>query len=687
MKVLRNAQWGKHNRKFGTVLLIFIGFILVLTACGVTETRAPSTEVEEPYELYEGLLVNTEVDRSSAQVLDMSVVTSDIYLFFAEEGVERVSLYIDDTERQGAPYANFFPSGLATESVNKLDTQALTDGMHTATADTRYADGSAKLASAAFLVDNRGELADRLLVSKRADRSDAKLLGEGSLTGDAHIFVVPSSRVEQVNFYVDDSGRKGSPDQIERIPYYDLAGTAKGGKAQGFDTSDLKNGDHTFTAEIVSTSGKKTVVSKTAKVSNSGTTASPEPNDPSPSPKAKGKYALRGDPGFSRGDLSSSQREWYDALWEAIDNPDQYPNAIKLAKSDNSYLYRGDLQDYTTSLLLAFRMTGDLRLLDQVDRIAQLMREELADGWRGTRDGTDGTKDGFLNWVDRHDTSSQFAGKDVQVAYDLKANALVSEIAWALQNNRDLKSPSGVNYGAHADFWENYLVNHFEAKWRKRNGVRSGFPFAKHYTFHTYHSFMKWHYYMGKLTGNSTYTKEAERMADILWDDEFKATSSEYGSALVWARGALSLIDAQEEWRSNFLMPTTYARYVIQEAVDLHFEGFDKYASDSTMAKLANTVSAFVIDDNSFDSFARDIGGGKSRAGIAASSSSDWSEMSSSRFAESAWSYLAAWDANSGGRIQKAARDVFYTVENQRYSQTPKRVFIPTAMLLKTTLQ
>ena len=346
MKVLRNTQWSKQNYKFGAVLLVFIGLILVLTACGsVTETPAPSTEVEEPYELYEGLLVNSEADRSSAKVLDMSVVTSDIYLFFAEEGVERVSLYIDDAERQGAPYANFFPSGLTTESAQKLDTQALADGIHTATADIRYADGRAELASAAFLVDNSGELADRLLVSKRSDRSDAKPLGDSSLTGDAHIFVVPSSKVSEVNFYVDDSSRKGSPDQVERIPYYDLAGTAKGGKALGFDTSDLKNGEHSFTAELVSTSGKKTVLSKTAKVSNSGTTSKPSPDDPSPDPSpkspSKSKYALRGDPGFSRSDLSSAEREWYDALWDAIDNPDQYPNAVKLAKIRQQLLVPG----------------------------------------------------------------------------------------------------------------------------------------------------------------------------------------------------------------------------------------------------------------------------------------------------------------------------------------------------------
>ena len=408
------------------------------------------------------------------------------------------------------------------------------------------------------------------------------------------------------------------------------------------------------------------------------------PPNPTPStPTDKKGYALRGNPSFSKYKLSTEQRRWYDALWQAIDNDNQVPDATSLAKSDNSYKYRGDLQDYVTALLTAFRLTGDLRLLDEVDRLGQLMRAELEDGWRGTKDGTNGKKDGFLNWVNRHDTLSEYAGKDTQRAYDMKANALVAMMAWALHNNRDLKSPSGINYGAHADYWENYLVNHFEAKWRKRNGISSGFPFVKHYTLHTYHSFMKWHYYMGKLTGKSAYTKEAERMADVLWKNEFKETSSRYGTALVWARGVRSKIASSQQSLSNFQMPQTYARYVVQEAVDLHFEGFDRYKSSSTLQKMANAFADFMIDDGS-DSFARDIGGGKTRAGIPASSSSKWGRMSQPRFAESSWSYLAAWDKSD--KIEKVAREAFYDVSNKKYNREPKRVFIPVGMLVKETL-
>ena len=394
------------------------------------------------------------------------------------------------------------------------------------------------------------------------------------------------------------------------------------------------------------------------------------------------QYALRGDPNFSEDSLSAEQRKWYDRLWAAIKNPDQYPNATEMAKSGNSYLYRGDLQDYDNALLTAFRLTGDLRLLDEVSRISELMRKELKDAWHGTRDGTNGKTDGFRNWVDLYDSDKKFRGKDTQMAFDLKANAHVALFAWAFENNRDFQSPGGYDYGKQADFWKDYLVNDFEAKWRKRNDKPKVFPFAEVTGFHTYHSFMKWHYYMGKLTGNNAYTKEAERMATILWKDEFTETSSGYGTALVWPRDVQAI---STDTKQNYMMPTTYAHTVLQEVVDLHFEGFNKYAEPSALTKIARSVADFVIDKDSFDSFARDIGGGKARAGIRASNSSDWSRKSMQNFAESAWSYLATWDSNSNNRIKKAAEQIYQELDGG--DGTPKRVFIPTGMFIKAMLK
>ena len=399
-------------------------------------------------------------------------------------------------------------------------------------------------------------------------------------------------------------------------------------------------------------------------------------------------YDLRGNPGFSEFGLTTEQRRWYDRLWKAINNPEQYPNATELAQSDDTYTYRGDLQDYNNALLTAFRMTGDLRLLDEVSRLSELMRQELKDEWRDSLTGDNGKKDGYLNWVTRYSpkTNRPFIGNDTQMAYDLKAHAHVALFAWAFENNRDLKSPGGYDYAKQADFWEDYLVNHFEAKWRSRNGKATGFPFAEQTGLHTYHSFMKWHHYMGKLTGKSAYTQEAERMADILWQNEFKEVSTQYGTGLVWPRGVLSLGS-----RENYLHPQDYARYVVEEAIDLHFEGFNRYAHDWTIVKMARTTAAFVLKEGSFEPTpytvgSRDIGGGKSRAGIPASPTS-WGEMNKYRFAETGgWSYLAAWDRSSNNKIEKASVSIYNDVSNAKWGKDPKRVFIPVGMLVKETV-
>ena len=105
-------------------------------------------------------------------------------------------------------------------------------------------------------------------------------------------------------------------------------------------------------------------------------------------------------------------------------------------------------------------------------------------------------------------------------------------------------------------------------------------------------------------------------MADVLWTSEFKEVASKHGTALVWPKGLQSLSTSKD---LNYMEPQTYARYVAMEAVDLHFEGFNRYASGSTIEKFAHSVTGFLTDDINFASIARDIGGGYLAAGIAAS--------------------------------------------------------------------
>jgi hypothetical protein len=378
----------------------------------------------------------------------------------------------------------------------------------------------------------------------------------------------------------------------------------------------------------------------------------PAPADPVPGqPPSLGDAAgLRGDPGFDAAQLVGTQAVHYELLIDAIDGGESDLDPMRLAARDDIYVYARTLQSYVQSVMATFRVTGDLALLDHVDEIAEVMRSKLRDSWRGTLDGTNGTKDGYLNWVYRYGNERAFAGKDTSRGNEMKAHAMVAMIAHALDLNRDLESPTGRDYGAHADFWRDYLVNHFEAKWRERNGVPTGFPIMMRPHTHTYFSWMRYHYYMGHLTGEAGYLTEANRMADVLWS-ELRPVETKSGTAYVWARSVLA-----EGGGEDYLHPTTYARYVFGDVIEMHLEGFHNWASAEEIARYARTFTDLIMDssDPIKNGFASDVGGGRPRAGLRSDSS--WPRLSADRFRLSAYALIGAWDET--GNLSAVAREV-----------------------------
>lgn len=338
-------------------------------------------------------------------------------------------------------------------------------------------------------------------------------------------------------------------------------------------------------------------------------------------------------------------------------------NPSEWAASDDLHAYGRNLHTHIQSLLIALRLTGDLRLLDEADRLTTIMREYLHDSWRGTRDGTS-QRDGYVNWVWRGSTDAEHAGKDVNKLDEMRTHSLIALVAYALDLNRDLSSPGGRNYGASADFWEDYLVNTFEAKWRAREGVSSGFPIMIRADGHVYYSWLKWHYYMGLLTGNSAYTRQAERMAGMIWNNELKTVSTSTGTAYVWARHIVS-----EGGNERYLQPFNYARYNFADAVELHLEGFSRWADANEMSRYANTISGLMIDRagarSTFDWFASDVGGGSARAGIPSDPS--WSRGTIYKYQASGLPMFMAWD--SSGRIKSITDEARHPLGGTRTAE------------------
>lgn len=159
---------------------------------------------------------------------------------------------------------------------------------------------------------------------------------------------------------------------------------------------------------------------------------------------------------------------------------------------------------------------------------------------------------------------------------------------------------------------------------------------------HPYMSWLKWHYYMGKITGNPAYSDEATRMADVFWS-EIRTARSPGGPAYVWAHSMVT-----EGGNQRYLHPTTYARYIFNDFVDFHLEGFHRWASDTEMARFARTVAWFVMDADEgrhpdLTSLAHNVGGASMRSGLRSPSGN---RLSLDRFAFSSFGFVAAWDTS-----------------------------------------
>src|SRR5690606_15760403 len=92
---------------------------------------------------------------------------------------------------------------------------------------------------------------------------------------------------------------------------------------------------------------------------------------------------------------------------------------------------------------------------------------------------------------------------------------------------------------------------------------------------------------------------------------------------------------------------TTYARYTFADTLEFYFEGFHKWANEETLRRATRTIATWVIDregaERGTDWFAKDIGGGVTRAGI--DPDPKWGRMDIYRWESSPYVMLMHWDA------------------------------------------
>ena len=305
-----------------------------------------------------------------------------------------------------------------------------------------------------------------------------------------------------------------------------------------------------------------------------------------------------GDPAFDPDTLSSSVREWYEILWDALRDA---PPAERTRGEDQYHVAR-TLNLEVTALLLALAETGDLRILDQIDAAMQVAREGLRDAW------LDGTRDGYRGWLFLRD-DDHHQGRDTRILDDMMAHGMVAAVAYAYFVNRFQQSPGGVDYNARFEFWVDYLLHDFEGKWRERNDVSTGFPFAEKTLTHSEIGMLRYYVYMGAM-GYQEHQREAVGGARAMLR-HFQAVDSPGGEAFVFDHGFAD--------REHGMTMTNYARYtmpIILEFAVLDISVFE----EAVLAAFANTVAYHLLDQTPpfepTDLMGPDVGGGESVAGI-----------------------------------------------------------------------
>lgn len=345
---------------------------------------------------------------------------------------------------------------------------------------------------------------------------------------------------------------------------------------------------------------------------------------------------LVGDPNFSPDDLSPELRLWYDRLWTAIETDNPYPDPDDIAPRGDLYTLGRTLNAHITALLTAFRVTGDLAILDEIDRILEIARAQLAD--------TNG--DGYLNWrwlrVGEEDNGHY--GKDVHDMDEMLTHTLVAAAAYAMYNNAGLKPV----YDEHAAFWLDYLTNHFLAKWQERGGIEKSLT-------HPFAHFMRFHYYLYRMTGDQQYLDEAFRRATVL-DNMMEERETDHGIAFVWDHRVPNMGEA-----SLGCQPTVYGLLTIDAFQDLAREGFGKYADPAYMMRYTATFRDLVLKGNVED-----------MAGSICGTGSENFE----KFLISGVPGLATWDET--GELMDLTNQAYLHYENPNNT---RRVFIPAYML------
>ncbi|MBI5789084.1 MAG: hypothetical protein HZA78_09545 [Candidatus Schekmanbacteria bacterium] len=317
---------------------------------------------------------------------------------------------------------------------------------------------------------------------------------------------------------------------------------------------------------------------------------------------------LYGNPKFNPDELSPQMRVWYNRLWESIADRKSYIEYN--AKSGSLYRMRV-VNEYVSALMMALRATGDLKFLDEAAAIMDMARALLKDEWRlpdNAMPGADkcnGSTDGFLDWLQLefypksgYNVNYPYFCTDEDPMDEAMTHGGVAAITYAFYLNKHLNP----KYQQQADFWLNYLQNHFMGKWAVRKGSLSEAwsGIEKRFT-HPISNLARIAYYLYKMTGKEIYLQKANYYTDMLV--KHVQTNTAKPQAFVWKHNVWGNDEGYQK--------INYAEYFMTMVMEMSLEKFGDYYPDKDMEKYAATFRdvVFAVGAPNYTSMAARVDG------------------------------------------------------------------------------
>ena len=388
-------------------------------------------------------------------------------------------------------------------------------------------------------------------------------------------------------------------------------------------------------------------------------------------------------------------------LWW-LQNPsaqDSRVNMRSMAATGDQYAFAKPLRAIVVPVLHAFRFTGDLRILDEIHHVGELMESQLQ--VRTGNDGNGNPYSPYRCWVDSWNSLEN----DKNRSSNPRAHGLYATIGAYMNANRTLTSPLGKNYGALADRIKNYCLNDYEPKWTggtggwrdfykgyysgsstKRITTLGQLPFINAGGAHSWHSNITYFQHMYNMTGEQRYLTVrdywAKTFASPVPDGQIQYFNVDGIKYMSWSRGMTH--DPDTKSPNYYAQPSTYHHNIRTDQIECYLDAVPMYNLEFMKISARSQGRWMMVKGTS--GLARDVNGSHTASGVdvpiergevLATKQVDWDDQNRVEYLVDTHHGMAPWDDT--GKIRDLGQQMYAlqtTLHHGGSIEQPKSPFV-----------